>query len=161
MECSFEKKDHFRHFLFFAFNQDSKAAKAARDICIVCGEGAIAERTARDWYAKFKFGNFHLKDAPLSVPPMEYFEVRLNQLLHRKFMSNVKRTGRENGMLPHCCREASSLDEKDSEVWSMSSVCFQVTTAQINQSVPIWYQWISTSFDLFKPLYTEFRSILP
>ncbi|EFN71377.1 hypothetical protein EAG_07533, partial [Camponotus floridanus] len=56
------KNEHFRHLLLFAFNQGSKAAKAARDICaFVYGEGAIAERTVRDWYAKFKNGNFDLK----------------------------------------------------------------------------------------------------
>jgi hypothetical protein len=53
MECQFEKNEHFRHLLLFAFNQGSKAAKAARDICAVYGEGAIAKRTARDWYANW------------------------------------------------------------------------------------------------------------
>ncbi|KOC60012.1 Histone-lysine N-methyltransferase SETMAR [Habropoda laboriosa] len=83
MECQVEKNEHFRH-LLFAFNQGSKAAKAARDICAVYGEGAIAERTARDWYAKFKNGNFDLK-ARLSD------EERLNQLLHE----NSRQTTRE------------------------------------------------------------------
>ncbi|KOC66072.1 hypothetical protein WH47_01445 [Habropoda laboriosa] len=59
MECQVEKSEHFRHLLLFAFNQGSKDAKAARDICAMYGEGAIAERTARDWYAKFKNGNFY------------------------------------------------------------------------------------------------------
>ena len=79
MECQVE---HFRHLLLFAFNQGSKSAKAAGDICAVYGEGAIAERTARDWYAKFKNGNFDLKDAPRSGRPVEFDEERLNQLLH-------------------------------------------------------------------------------
>ena len=42
MECQVEKNEHFRHLLLFAFYQGSKAAKAARDICAVYGEGAIA-----------------------------------------------------------------------------------------------------------------------
>ncbi|XP_052830317.1 uncharacterized protein LOC128249815 [Octopus bimaculoides] len=54
MECQVKKNEHFRHLLLFAFNQGSKAAKASHDICAVYGEGAIAERTACDWYAKFK-----------------------------------------------------------------------------------------------------------
>ena len=83
MECQVEKNEHFRHLLLFAFNQGSKAAKAARDICAVYGEGAIAERTARDWYANFKNGNFDLKDAPRSGRPVEFDEERLNQLLHK------------------------------------------------------------------------------
>jgi len=56
----------------------SKAAKAARDIYAMYGESAIAERTARDWYAKFKNGNFNLKDAPRSGRPVEFDKERLN-----------------------------------------------------------------------------------
>ncbi|KOC68170.1 hypothetical protein WH47_03328 [Habropoda laboriosa] len=51
MKCQVEKNEHFRHLLLFAFNQGSKAAN-------VYGEGAIAGRTVRDWYAKFRNGNF-------------------------------------------------------------------------------------------------------
>ena len=80
MECQVEKNEHFRHLLLFAFNQGSKATKAARDICAVFGEGAIAGRTARDWYANFKNRNIDLKDAPRSGRPVEYDEERLNQL---------------------------------------------------------------------------------
>ena len=53
MECQVKKKEYYRH-LRFAFNQGSKAAKTARDICAVHLEGAIAERTAPGWHAKLK-----------------------------------------------------------------------------------------------------------
>ena len=56
--------------LLFAFNQGSKAVKAARDICTVYGEVAIAERSAHGWYTKFKNGNFYFKDAPRSGRPV-------------------------------------------------------------------------------------------
>ncbi len=58
MECQVLKNEHFLHLLLFAFNQDSKAVKAARNICAVHGKCAIDERTASDWYAMFKIGNF-------------------------------------------------------------------------------------------------------
>ena len=64
MECQVEKNVHFRHLLLFAFNRGFTAAKAAREICVVYGENAMAERTARYWFAKFKEENFDLKDAP-------------------------------------------------------------------------------------------------
>ncbi|KOC64196.1 Histone-lysine N-methyltransferase SETMAR [Habropoda laboriosa] len=102
MECQVEKNEHFRHLLLFAFNQGSKAAKAARDICAVYGEGAIAERTARDWYAKFKNGNFDLKDAPRSGRPVEFDEERLNQLLH----VNSRQTTRELAEKMECSHTA-------------------------------------------------------
>ncbi|KAL4719047.1 hypothetical protein ACJJTC_014046 [Scirpophaga incertulas] len=82
MECQVDKNEHFRHHLLFAFNRGAKATEAAREICAVYGEGAIAERTARYWFAKFKSGNFDLKDASRSGRPSEFDEVRLDQLLH-------------------------------------------------------------------------------
>lgn len=94
MECQVEKNEHFRHLLLFAFHQGSKAAKAARDICAVYGEGAIAERTTRDWYTKFKNGNFDLKDAPRSGRSVEFNKEQLNQLLHE----NSRQTTREEKM---------------------------------------------------------------
>ena len=45
MECQVQKND---------FNQ----------ICAVYGQGAITERTASDWFDKFKNGNSYLKVAP-------------------------------------------------------------------------------------------------
>ncbi|XP_036357692.1 uncharacterized protein LOC115210875 isoform X1 [Octopus sinensis] len=83
MECQVKKNEHYQHLLLFAFNQGSKAIKAAHDICAVYGEDAIAERIARDWYAEFKNGNFDLKDTPRSGCPVEVDEERLNQLLHK------------------------------------------------------------------------------
>ena len=66
------------------------------------GEGAIAERTARDWYAKFKNGNFDLKDAPRSGRPVEFDEERLNQLLHE----NPRQTTRELAEKMECSHTA-------------------------------------------------------
>lgn len=54
----------------------------ARDICAVYGEGTIVERIARDWYVKFKNGNFYFKDALRSGRPVKFDEERLNQLLY-------------------------------------------------------------------------------
>lgn len=73
MEYQIQKNEHLTP---FAFNQGSKATKADHNICVLYGEDTIAKRTANDWYAKFKnvlcFGS-----------PVEFNEVRLNQLLHK------------------------------------------------------------------------------
>ena len=93
MECQVDKNEHFRHHLLFAFNRGAKATEAAREICAVYGKGAIAERTAQYWFAKFKRGNFDLKDASHSGRPSEFDEERLNQLLHEDARQN-QRIGR-------------------------------------------------------------------
>ena len=45
MEYPGGRKQHFRHLLFFASHRGQKAAEAARDICMVYGEGVIGEST--------------------------------------------------------------------------------------------------------------------
>ena len=69
---------------------------------VLCGKGAIAERTARDWYAKFKNGNFDLKHAPRSGRSIEFDEERLNQLLHE----NSRQTTRELAEKMECSHTA-------------------------------------------------------
>ena len=87
MEYPEGKKQHFRHLLFFAFHRGQKAAEAARDICMVYGEGVIGESTARKWFAKFKKfknGNFDIDERPRSGRPSEFDEDHLKALLKEK-----------------------------------------------------------------------------
>ncbi|KAG8239603.1 hypothetical protein J437_LFUL019245, partial [Ladona fulva] len=87
---------------FFESTPGSKAAEGSHNICAVYGVGAIAERTAHDWYAKFKKGNFDLKDAPCYGRPVEFDEERLNQLLHE----NPRQTTRELAEKMECSHTA-------------------------------------------------------
>ena len=99
---------------FLAFG--SKAFNAPRDICAVHGEKIIAERTTRNWYSKLKNGNFDLKDVSLSGPSSSWAWWRaIKPTFAQKLESNYKAAGKENGILSHCFREASSLDEENSE----------------------------------------------
>ena len=60
-----------------------QSAVTVRNICAVYEEGAIAERTARDWYAKFKNENFDLTDACCYGRPVEFDKERLSKLLQK------------------------------------------------------------------------------
>ena len=82
MEHPGGKKQHFRHLLFFAFHRGQKA-EAARDICMVYGEGVMGESTARKWFAKFKNGNFDINDTPHSGRPSEFDEDHLKAFLKK------------------------------------------------------------------------------
>ena len=84
MECQVEKNEHFRHHLLFAFNRDAKAFEAHREICAVYEDEAITERTAQNWFTKFKNGNFDLKDSARSGRPIKLNEDRLNLLLQEE-----------------------------------------------------------------------------
>ncbi|KOX81057.1 Histone-lysine N-methyltransferase SETMAR [Melipona quadrifasciata] len=57
-----ENKVHFRHLMLFFYRKGKNATQAANRICAVYGEGAVAERTVRKWFARFKAGDFNLKD---------------------------------------------------------------------------------------------------
>lgn len=81
MEIPEGKKIHFRHLLYFAFRRGQNAVQAARDICKVYGVDAIAPRTAQDWFAKFKNGNFDLADGPRTGRPSHFDENRLRIFL--------------------------------------------------------------------------------
>ena len=83
MDCQVNKKSHFRHLLLFSSNRGQKASEVTKDICAVYGEGAIAERTIRDWFARFKRGNFDLNRAPRSGRPIKMDEDQLRDLLKK------------------------------------------------------------------------------
>ena len=76
-----------KHLLYFYRGQ--KAAEAARDICMVYGEGVIGESTARKWFAKFKNGNFDIDDTPRSGRPSEFDEDHLKALLKEESRKQV------------------------------------------------------------------------
>ena len=48
------------------FNRAAKAAEAARNICIVYGDNAIGESSARKWFSRFKEDRFDICDTPRS-----------------------------------------------------------------------------------------------
>ena len=89
MEYPGDKKQHFRH-LLFTFHRGQKAAEATRDICMVYGEGAIGESTARKWFAKFKNGNFDIDDTPRSGRPSEFDEDHLKALLKEESLQTSR-----------------------------------------------------------------------
>ena len=127
MEFQVEKNVHFRHLFLFAFNRGFTAAKAAHDICVVYGENAMAERTARYWFAKFKEENFDLKDARRSGRPTELDEGQLNQLSHE----DPHQTTRELAMKMNCSH--TSIEKhlhlmgkvQKCGVWGVGSTCFK------------------------------------
>ena len=78
-----EKLEHFRHNLLFELNRWAKAAEAARNICVVYGDKAIGESTARKWFSHFKEDEdrIDISDTPLSGRPLG-FDDRSNTLIH-------------------------------------------------------------------------------
>ncbi|CAF1504592.1 unnamed protein product [Rotaria sordida] len=67
------------------------ASAAARNICAALGEGAVADRTCRDWFKRFRERDISLEDHPRSGRPLESDIERLKVLIE----DNPRLTTRE------------------------------------------------------------------
>ena len=68
MEC---KNEHLRHILLYYFRKGKNAAQVAKKLRDVYGEEASKDRQCRNWFDKFRSGDFSLNDEQLSGRPNE------------------------------------------------------------------------------------------
>ena len=79
---SFElNKRHLRELMIYFFNLKKSAAEAHRLPVEVYGETALSERSSREWFKKFKNGEFDGKDKERSGRPKVYEDAELESLL--------------------------------------------------------------------------------
>ncbi|CAF4257720.1 unnamed protein product, partial [Rotaria sordida] len=76
----------------------NNASAAARNICAALGEGAVTDRTCRDWFKRFREGEMSLEDRPRSGRPIEYDIERLKVLIE----DNPRLTTRELSAILGC-----------------------------------------------------------
>ena len=60
---------HLRVVLIFFFHSKKTAAKAHRELQNVCGDAALSETTCRDWFRRFKVGDFDADSPPRKGRP--------------------------------------------------------------------------------------------
>ncbi|KAK6061794.1 hypothetical protein COOONC_00539 [Cooperia oncophora] len=65
------QKEHFSHILLFYFRKGKNALQAHKKLCAVYGDEASKERQCVNWFAKFRSGDFSLKDEECSGRPAE------------------------------------------------------------------------------------------
>ncbi|GFW35236.1 histone-lysine N-methyltransferase SETMAR [Trichonephila clavipes] len=65
------QKEHLRHILHFYFREGKNASQAHKRLCAVYGYEALKERQCQNWFAKFRSGDFLLKDEKRSGRPVE------------------------------------------------------------------------------------------
>lgn len=79
---SFEpNKRHLRELLIDFFNLKKSAAEAHRLLVEAYGEAALSERSCREWFHKFKNGEFDVEDKERSGRPKVYEDAELETLL--------------------------------------------------------------------------------
>ncbi|KMQ88586.1 mariner mos1 transposase [Lasius niger] len=74
-------KMHIRHCMLHYFHWRKTAAEATRIICETYGEGVLAENSCRNWFQRFKSGDFNMNDKPRSGRPQEVQDDDLELLL--------------------------------------------------------------------------------
>lgn len=75
-------KIHVRHCMLFLFNLGKTASKAKKMIDEAYGDGSVGSSTCREWFAKFRKGEFDLEDKPRSGRPQEFGSEDLLALLN-------------------------------------------------------------------------------
>ncbi|CAK9813771.1 Histone-lysine N-methyltransferase SETMAR [Anthophora plagiata] len=63
------QRKHLRHVMLHYFKKGNSAKDTADEICTVYGSGATTITTVRNWFKRFRAGNFELKDKGRSGRP--------------------------------------------------------------------------------------------
>ena len=81
---SFEpNKRHLRELLIYFFNLKKSVAEAHRLLVETYGEAALIKRSCREWFQKFKNGEFDIEDKERSGRPKVYEDAELEALFDR------------------------------------------------------------------------------
>ena len=73
-------KRHLRELLIYFFNLKKSAAEAHRLLVRTYGEAALTERSCREWFQKFKNGDFNIEDKERSGRLKVYRDAELEAL---------------------------------------------------------------------------------
>ena len=82
---------HFRHILLYYFRKGKNAVQARKKLYDVYSEKSLTERQCQNWFARFRSGDFHLKDAPRSGRPTEVVDDKIKAMTE----NNRRTTTRE------------------------------------------------------------------
>ena len=72
---------HFRHILFYYFGKGKNSVQARKKLYDVYGEKSLRERKCQNGFARFRFGDFDLKDAPRSGRPNEVDDDKIKAMI--------------------------------------------------------------------------------
>ena len=75
-----ENKQHFWHTTFI-ISRKVKTQLNCKKICVVCGEGAVADQTCQKWFTQFRTGDISLDNASQLSRPVEVDSDQIETLI--------------------------------------------------------------------------------
>ena len=93
---------HFRHILFYYSRIGKNAVQARKKLYDVYSEKSLTERQCQNWFARFRFGDFDLKDAPRSGRPTEIDDDKIKAMIENNPRSTTREIA-EKLNISHTC----------------------------------------------------------
>ncbi|EGI60872.1 Mariner Mos1 transposase [Acromyrmex echinatior] len=90
---------HLREVLIFCLNMKKFAAKVYRMLSNTYGEIAISERTCREWFQRFKNGDFDVEDRHSGGKEKIIEDAELEALLDQDLCQNQEELARSLGVI--------------------------------------------------------------
>ena len=81
---------HLREVLLHYFISKKTASKCHRILVKVYGEHALSETTCRDWFRRFKSGDYDLSNRDRGKPPKKFKDAELQALLDEDLTQTLK-----------------------------------------------------------------------
>ena len=76
-------KQHLREVLIFCFNWKKSAAETHRMLVEVYGDTVPTDKSYKEWFRRFKDGDFSVEDKPRSGQPKKFEDKELEVLLEK------------------------------------------------------------------------------
>ncbi|EFN79452.1 Histone-lysine N-methyltransferase SETMAR, partial [Harpegnathos saltator] len=89
---------HLREVLIFCFNMKKSAAEAHRMLSNTYGEAAVSERTCREWFQRFKNGDFHVEVRHSGGREKVFEDAELEALLNENSCQSQEELARSLGV---------------------------------------------------------------
>ena len=98
------RDDYFRHILLYYFRKGYNAVQSRKKLYDVYVEKSITERQCKNWFARFRSGDFGLKDAPRSGRPTEVDDDKIKAMIENNRRSTTQEIA-EKLNISHKCVE--------------------------------------------------------
>ena len=107
---------HIPHCILYEFQLGNSATAADRNISAALGDDALADRTCRHWFKRFREGDISLEDRPTPGRPIESDIERLKVLIE----DNPRLTTRELSTMLAC--NQSTIDRHFHEMGKVNKL---------------------------------------